>query len=172
MSKQPMRSILKGSTVTLDVSRGSGFVSDILLGSLSIWTGQEPDRDLFLRLEGQADDWMANHPEPRLPDPTTPIRSWWNLYRVGGFYAACVKVEAYFRGTDRGYRSPERAREFLQLIHKTIETFNFNAVYPECEFSQIAAALDRLGATVPNHLDRIEGTDSHSWNDTRIERAA
>ena len=64
------------------------------------------------------------------------------------------------------FRNPDRVATFFEIVRATVDKYNIRHVYPDCELSQILAALDKLGCKLYDGVtvcdkDRIE------WNQIR-----
>lgn len=100
----------------------------------------------LIRIDAQSNSLLSND---SLTDRKT-AKTHNNLWFPGfsGSYAAGCKAEIKFSYGSNDYDNPERCLNFMKVIRATIEKYNINHVYPDCELSQIVTAMERLGSNV------------------------
>lgn len=166
MKVSDMRKALKIATVKPYFETGNyGIVKGYLhIDVPSNFEGCSPES--LLTVEAQANDLTYKGDLcPTLKDTRANLKVW-NLRCVSGFYAAEVRTKHTYAFGSHGYDSPERAECFWNVVKATVEKYNLRHVYPDCELSQITAALEKLGATIAlAKINRSE--DLHAFNQHR-----
>lgn len=105
-------------------------------------------RETFLTVEMQANDVWSPRRLGMSGLDKEYHRGVKNLPGLGYFYGSSIETEQRvlgFGGMD--YKNPARAAAFAKLIQETVKKHNLHYKHPDCELSQLVAALETLGCT-------------------------
>lgn len=148
-----IKKYLSNCSIDIDMTVKYHHWGDIVLGSLTV-RERGSEGKMFLYIKGQASFKKGLQPTHRRFVHMSGLEH--------GFYGASIETEVGFKKTGSDYKNSKRAEMFFDLIKKVIEDKNLYYVYPECEFSQIIAALEVLGCPMSGYT-MCDGKDFREW---------